>query len=148
MNTYTETKEGSYLFNGMSIPNAEGNRHYRQMLLEISNGEGTLTSYVEPVPTPEEKIAAIRDSVGSHIETIAKSAGDFGFDSILSAVSYVGGDALDVNVIYGTALFNYREACWETARLMLVDWQTGGAEFTPEEAVAQMPLWSDFEPEV
>jgi hypothetical protein len=101
-----------------------------------------------PPLTAEEKVLAIRDAIGQQIESVAKSAGDFGFDSVLSAVSYIDGAVDDVNTIYGKAIFDYRAACWAKARELLGAWQAGGAELTPEDAVAQMPLWSDYEPEI
>jgi hypothetical protein len=101
-----------------------------------------------PETTTAEKIAAIRASIDLHIETVAKSAGDFGFDSVLSAVSYVGGNPENINVIYGTAIFNYRQACYDKARDLLTAWKSGGKELTPEQAVKNMPLWTKYKPEL
>ena len=101
-----------------------------------------------PETTTAEKIAAIRAAIDLHIQTVAKSAGDFGFDSVLSAVSYVGGDKNDKNVIYSTAVFNYRNACYVKSRELFAAWQNNNVEITPDEAVAAMPLWANYKPEV
>jgi len=146
MNQYQTTADNSFTFEGMVIPNDGRNRHYQTMLQGVSEGVAEILPYIAPVTTTAQQIAAIRDAVSSHIEDTAQTAGTFGFDSVLSAVSYVGGNTTDVNVIYGTALFLYREACWDSARTLLVAWQSGGAEPTVSEVIAQLPLWSSYSP--
>tara|TARA_R110000772_G_scaffold170373_2_gene282262 strand:- start:1801 stop:2241 length:441 start_codon:yes stop_codon:yes gene_type:complete len=146
MITYQELEDGSLKLDNTTIPT--GNTEYARALELVDIGEAEIITYTVPVPTKTEKIAAIRHAIGLHIETVAKSAGDFGFDSVLSAVSYVGGEPKNINVIYGTAIFNYREACWNKARDLLTAWQSGGKEFTPEQAVKKMPLWKDYKPEL
>jgi hypothetical protein len=120
-------------------------------LVELSKEEFDAEVVLKNAPPPltvEEQILAIRNAIGQQIESVAQSAGDFGFDSVLSAVSYVDGAVDEPNTIYGKAVFDYRAACWVKARELLIAWQSGGAELTPEDAVLQMPLWSDFEPVV
>tara|TARA_R110000850_G_scaffold266350_1_gene396631 strand:- start:406 stop:726 length:321 start_codon:yes stop_codon:yes gene_type:complete len=56
---YVETKEGSFSIEGMSIPAAEDNRHYQQMLEEVEAGEARLAPYVEPEKTNDQLIAEI-----------------------------------------------------------------------------------------
>jgi hypothetical protein len=148
MNVYEETKEKNYLFQGLLIPPDIENIDYQKMISDVKSGKAELIYYFDPVPTTAEKIAAIRDAVGLHIETVAKSAGDFGFDSVLSAVSYVGGESNNINVMYGTAIFNYRQECWNKSRELLAVWRKGGKELTPEQAVKKMPLWKDYKPEL
>lgn len=46
MNIYVQTEEGTYTFNGMSIPNTPGNRHYDKMQAEVVAGTGSITSFV------------------------------------------------------------------------------------------------------
>tara|TARA_R110000851_G_scaffold47459_1_gene115243 strand:- start:1373 stop:1816 length:444 start_codon:yes stop_codon:yes gene_type:complete len=121
-------------------------RFYDQALAEVKNGDAEIMPYTAPVTTTADKISAIRDAIGLHIETVAKSAGDFGFDSVLSAVSYRDGESNDINSIYSTAVFKYRNACYVKTRKILKAWQVEGAEITPKEAVAAMPLWADYKP--
>jgi hypothetical protein len=60
MKTYVEQKSGGYSIEGMSIPKAEGNRHYRQMLEEVDAGEATIQAYDVEAGDLEDKIAAER----------------------------------------------------------------------------------------
>ena len=147
MITYKELKDGGLSGNGRSnIPTSH--LLYKIALAEVKASKAEIIPYTVPVPTTSEKIAAIRIAVSLHIETVAKSAGDFGFDSVLSAVSYVGGEPKNINTMYGTAIFNYRQECWNEARTLLTAWQSGGKEFTPEQAVKKMPMWKDYKPEL
>ena len=146
MITYKTLENGSLETDLSTIP--ANHRLYKEALELVKSGSAVILPFVKTATTTFEKIAAIRDAIGLHIETVAKSAGDFGFDSVLSAVSYVGGDPKNINVMYGAAIFNYREACWNKARTLLIEWQSGGKEFTPEQAVKKMPLWSDYKPEI
>lgn len=60
MKTYIEQKSGGYSIEGMSIPKASGNRHYRQMLEEVDAGEATIQAYDVEAGELEDKIAAER----------------------------------------------------------------------------------------
>jgi hypothetical protein len=60
MKQYTETKEGSFTFEGMSIPNAVGNRHFRIMNEEVLANEATITPYDVAGGLVEDKIASER----------------------------------------------------------------------------------------
>ena len=42
---YQETQEGSFTFEGMTIPKADGNRHYVEMKARLASGEATLTYF-------------------------------------------------------------------------------------------------------
>lgn len=55
MTLYQTAKDGSFLIDGMSIPNSPGNRHYQQMLKEIAEGEAEILPYIAPPLTFEEK---------------------------------------------------------------------------------------------
>jgi len=61
MKQYQETENGSYTIEGMTIPAAEGNRHYRAMLVEIDAGEAEILPYVEP-PTPIPQVVTMRQA--------------------------------------------------------------------------------------
>jgi hypothetical protein len=60
MKTYIEQKQGSYSIEGMSIPKAEGNRHYRQMLEEVDAGKATIQAYDVEAGDLEDKISVER----------------------------------------------------------------------------------------
>ena len=149
MITYRELKDGGLSGNGRSnIPLTHP--LYQDALDQVADPEieAEIIPYTAPVPTTTDRIAAIRDAIGLHIETVAKAAGDFGFDSVLTAVSYRGGESSDINSIYSTAVFDYRNACYAKSRELFTAWQTDGVEITPDEAVAAMPLWADYKPGV
>ncbi len=148
MITYKTLEDGSLQTNNTTIPTTH--RFYQDAFDQVADPEieAEIIPYTVPVPTTAEKIAAIRDAIGLHIETVAKSAGDFGFDSVLTAVSYRGGEPSDINSIYSAAVFDYRNACYVKSRELFTEWQTDGVEITPDEAVAAMPLWSNYNPEV
>ena len=143
---YNELKSGLLKLDNTFIP--INHPLHVNILKLVDDGQAEIIPYRAPVPATAEKIAAIRNAIGLHIETVAKSAGDFGFDSVLSAVSYVGGEPKNINTMYGTAIFNYRQECWNEARTLLTAWQSGGKEFTPEQAVKKMPMWKDYKPEL
>ena len=42
---YIETKEGSFTIDGMTIPKAEGNRHYSALVSEVSAGTATIKKF-------------------------------------------------------------------------------------------------------
>jgi hypothetical protein len=60
MKQYIETKDCSFTFEGMSIPNAEGNRHFRMMNEEVIANEATITPYDKAAGLLEDKIASER----------------------------------------------------------------------------------------
>jgi hypothetical protein len=45
LDIYLQTENGAYTFNGMSIPNNTGNRHYRQMQEGVTAGTASITAY-------------------------------------------------------------------------------------------------------
>jgi hypothetical protein len=57
---YIETKEGSFTHEGMSIPKAEGNRHYRAMLDEVASGKAKIQSFDKAAGLLEDKKASER----------------------------------------------------------------------------------------
>jgi len=61
MKQYQETENGSYTIEGMTIPAAEGNRHYILLLDELEKGEAEILPYVEP-PTPIPQVVTMRQA--------------------------------------------------------------------------------------
>lgn len=104
------------------------------------NGDGTFSAPVvtPPVLSDEEKIAVYRAAVGTHIDQKAQS---FGFDSIVTAVTYADEPADPLNQSYGQALRAWRSQCWEKCREVLATWQGGGAEPTVDELIAGLPVF-------
>lgn len=47
MKTYTQTENG-FVFEGVSIPDSGGNRHYRKMIDEVESGDAEIVPYVAP----------------------------------------------------------------------------------------------------
>lgn len=93
---------------------------------------------VNPPPTDGEKVAVYRAAVGRHID---KQAQAFGFDSIVTAVTYADEPADPLNQSYGQALRAWRSKCWEKCREVLATWQGGGAEPTVEDLIASLPAF-------
>lgn len=60
--TYQTTEQGSYNFEGLTIPNSEGNRHYQQMLAEVAEGNAEILTYVEPPLTDKQVADALKMS--------------------------------------------------------------------------------------
>jgi hypothetical protein len=96
-------------------------------------------TYITPVKSPEEKLAERRAAVDAHIDSVAKSAGLYGFTSILSAVSYADDIADTVNQPVGYALREWRRECLAVCRTMLGEWLGGGDEPSVEEVIAALP---------
>ncbi len=67
MKQYIETKEGSFTIDGMTIPNAEGNRHFRMMNEEVIANEATITPYDVAGGLVEDKIAQEQSWVSSEL---------------------------------------------------------------------------------
>jgi len=57
---YQETEQGSYQIDGMCIPKADGNRHYRLMLSEVKAGEATIKKFNHTAKARADKIVAER----------------------------------------------------------------------------------------
>ena len=93
---------------------------------------------VEHIPTDDEKIAAYRAAVGRYIDQKARS---FGFDSIITAVTYADEPADPLNQSYGQALRAWRSQCWEKCREVLTTGGGGGAEPTVDELIDSLPAF-------
>ena len=61
MKQYQTNEDGGFSFEGMSIPNVPGNRHYRQMQEEVANGDAEILPYV-PGPAPYD-MPSIQDQL-------------------------------------------------------------------------------------
>jgi hypothetical protein len=103
----------------------------------IDNGDDTFSNPVIEI-SDDEKIAAYRSAVGRHIDEKAQS---FGFDSIITAVTYADEAVVPVNQSYGQALRAWRSQCWEKCREVLATWQSGGEEPTVEDVIASLPAF-------
>lgn len=89
--------------------------------------------------TDEQRIRQIKNEIGYFIDRQAQQTGPFGFDNIISAVSYADDTEDTVNQPYGAALKAWRRECWNKAREIFVTWQDGGPEPTLQEVIDQMP---------
>lgn len=84
------------------------------------------------------QVQKYRTAVGAHIDATARS---FGFDSIVTAVTYADEPADPLNQSYGQALRAWRSQCWEKCREVLAAWQGGGSEPTVDELIASLPAF-------
>lgn len=84
----------------------------------------------------EVKVEKYRSAVSAFIDAKARS---FGFDSIVTAVTYADEPADPRNQSYGVALRAWRSRCWKKGRETLATWRGGGAEPTVEELIASLP---------
>ncbi len=100
------------------------------------------------IRTDEEKINRFRELTSEVIDSVAMLAGPFGFDNILSAVSYAADDQDSVNQPHAIALVAYRRNCWVYARVQLLAWQKGGPEPTEKEFLAGMPEYREIEDKI
>lgn len=114
----------------------EGHPLHTEMMRQIVAGEAEIIP--SPEPSDEEKVAAYRAAVGRHIDQQAQS---FGFDSIVTAVTYADEPADPLNQSYGQALRAWRSECWEHCRTVLADWQGGGAEPTEQDLIDGLPAF-------
>lgn len=107
-----------------------------KLILPDQKGHPTLVD--RPPLTDDEKIANYRAAVGRHIDAQAQA---FGFDSIITAVTYADEPADPLNQSYGVALRAWRSACWQKCREVLEVWQGGEAEPTVDEVIASLPAF-------
>ncbi len=137
--TVKENKEGGYLVNGtISVPKAEGNRHYRDIQKWISEGnkvEPFETKKEQAIREAKEKQDGLEQAIQAHLDSTAK---ENGYDSILSACSYAGG----VNHFQeeGKAFVTWRGEIWAYCYQVLVDVQSETrTEPTIEELIKELP---------
>lgn len=86
MRQYLETSTGSFTFEGMSIPNADGNRHYRQMRDEVESGEAEILLYSAPIPTLAKSQDSRRDEL--RVDCTNAITGLFSSSALGSAHTY------------------------------------------------------------
>jgi hypothetical protein len=97
-------------------------------------------SFSDPVVTMStaDKLEAIKAAVQAELDSIAKT---YGYDSILTAVTYVGSPVVKFNG-EAIAFRNWRANCWDTCYTLLAQWQAGQInEMSPTEVVAVLPLF-------
>lgn len=123
---------------GVRALEADGSQDFliKEGWTEISEAEKD--ALLVPKLTDDEKVAVYRAAVGKHIDQQAQA---FGFDSIVTAVTYADEPADPLNQSYGGALRAWRSKCWEKCREVLATWQGGGAEPTVEELIASLPAF-------
>jgi hypothetical protein len=85
------------------------------------------------------KLSKIEIAVQSLLDSTAQASG---YDSILTAVTYVGSPVTKFNA-EGIAFRDWRAQCWDTCYQLLAQWQAGDiAEMTPAEVVAALPAYT------
>lgn len=62
MKTYIEQKNGSFSFEGMSIPADAANRHYSAMLREVADGNATVEYYAGSARETADALAELINS--------------------------------------------------------------------------------------
>ena len=138
---YVETKEGSFSIEGMSIPAAEDNRHYQQMLEEVEAGEARLAPYVEPVKTLEQLQQEAIDAMASVItEECRSGTGKLYFSNIESAAMYTSVIQEDAEIrARAEELMLWSFAIDTYALDVLFSIKEGGDTPTIEEFIAGLP---------
>jgi hypothetical protein len=72
---YTETQGGSFTSeDGLSIPNDPANRHYQQMLAEVTAGESTITPYANSTAELEQLRADAYAANAAHAAMLEDNA--------------------------------------------------------------------------
>lgn len=115
----------------------DGSRH-EIVSVGIDPPSGSFSS--EPVIplTTDEKLEAIKSAVQYKLDSTAKT---YGYDSILTAVTYVGSPVVKFDG-EAIAFRNWRANCWDTCYTLLAQWQAGQInEMSPTEVVAVLPLF-------
>lgn len=130
------TKRGVLLNGATALP--DGNTGYLRNTYNLWLAAGNTP---EPIsaPTDTQKVAEFRTAVSLHIDTVAQS---YGFDSILTAVTYADEPAGSEDQAYGIAMREWRSVCWVLCRQEVARWQAGGAEPTISALIDGLPVFS------
>ena len=86
-----------------------------------------------------EIIAGLRRAVSDHINGVAVG---FGFDSILTAVTYADEPADPISQELGIALRSWRSLCWGACRELLSGVQDGDPIPDENEIISSLPVFS------
>lgn len=97
MKQYVETQEGNYTIDGMCIPADNGNRHYAQMLAEISEGTAEVKAFDHDAQAKIDKAAEERAWRDAELDAA---------DKAINTIEDVGGDATNFHK-YRVALRDY-----------------------------------------
>lgn len=98
---------------------------------------GTAQPPAPAAPTEAEAVAAYMAAVQQHMDA---RAGSFGYDNLLSVVSYAEEPAVARYQAEGLAFRAWRSACWSTCEQMLAAVKAGErAAPTHEELIAELP---------
>lgn len=119
---------------------ADGSQDYLIPETAVQLTPEEVDALLNPVPLDEDKIAQYRFEVGQHINS---KAVEFGFDSIITAVTYADEPAGPRNQAYGIALREWRSLCWENCYVVLDDWKAGGPEPALADVIAGLPKFID-----
>ena len=87
-----------------------------------------------------DKIAVYRAAVSAHIEQTARQ---FGFDSVLTAVTYADEPTDELNQAYGKGLREWRSRCWEAVREAINTRQNGGEDFSVDDLIKSLPKFEE-----
>lgn len=136
MMTYLENENGDLTKDGQGIP--KSHPLYALVLAEVEAGMAEILPYAEPEPSPTEKVAAYRAAVSLHIDGVAQS---YGYDSILTAVTYADEPAGSLDQMHGKALREWRSLCWDKCRADLGVWLGGGTEPSIIHIINSLPAY-------
>jgi hypothetical protein len=130
----TQTPSILRLSDGAMIPADAANRDYADFLAWQAGGN---------TPEPCRQLTAaerIADNIAAVQSELDRQAHLRGYDSIVSACSYAGGDPDDPFQAEGKAFLKWRSAVWSQAYAILAEVEAGSRPLpTPDEAVAAMP---------
>ncbi|MGG7604625.1 hypothetical protein [Massilia sp. BKSP1R2A-1] len=98
---------------------------------------GTAQPPAPPVPSEAETIVAYMDAVQQHMDATARA---FGYDDLISVVTYAEEPAVARYQAEGQAFRAWRSACWANCEAMLAAVKTGTRPApTHEELIAELP---------
>lgn len=100
-------------------------------------GEGTALPPAPPAPSEAEAIAGYMAAVQQHMDATARA---FGYDDLISVVTYAEEPAVARYQAEGQAFRAWRSACWSACETMLAAVKAGERSApTHEELIAELP---------
>lgn len=66
MKQYQTNVNGSFVIDGLNIPNTPGNRHYKKMQQEVADGLAEILPYVEPPPQVPPSVSRFQARAALH----------------------------------------------------------------------------------
>lgn len=135
MNIYRELKDGGYSQDD-AFSYLDPRTHEERILQEVADGEAELIPYADPTATEEDYIMFVQ------LRILDKTAQDYGYDNIFTAVTYADEPAVPQFQIEGAAFREWRSLVWAACHVILGEVEAGSREApTFEELEAELPAF-------